>query len=158
MRHVIEAIMGPGAAAIVTRPTVNVGPIRSGPEVNVISDACIFVLDMRLSAGLVRDWVLALIYALILQYDDAWVKLVVQEASSNSASYSTLDYPMAALLPDNSKLVAPGADKPLAVPSMRTVDYKHHRYTDISAYVYGCSPHTSKDDCSVIEQRRSQEG
>jgi succinyl-diaminopimelate desuccinylase len=150
VRRRIDEMMGPGTSAIIARPTVNVGTIRGGLKVNMIPDTCVFELDIRLPVGLVRDQVLELISSLIPKYDEATFELSVHEAASNPFSFSSISHPMVNLLADNAALVAPNSDRPVAIPSMGATDCKHYRYAGVPAYVYGCSPKTSKQFFSPV--------
>jgi succinyl-diaminopimelate desuccinylase len=143
-RKVVDEIMGPGTAAIIARPTVNVGTIKGGLKVNMIPDSCTFELDIRLPVGLTREHVLDLIRSIIPKYKEANIELSIHEAASNPFSFSSLSHPMISLLADNAKRIAPDADRPLAIPSMGATDCKHYRYMGVPAYDYGCSPKTSE--------------
>jgi succinyl-diaminopimelate desuccinylase len=139
----IDEAMGAGTAAIIFRPTVNVGTIQGGLKVNMIPDLCVFALDIRLPVGLTRNHVLALIESIIAEYKEAKIELSIHEAASNPFSFSSLSHPMIALLANNAKILAPEADRPQAIPSMGATDCKHYRYAGVPAFVYGCSPKTS---------------
>jgi acetylornithine deacetylase/succinyl-diaminopimelate desuccinylase-like protein len=149
VQKLIDEMMGPGTAAIITRPTVNVGTIKGGLKVNMIPDTCVFELDIRLPVGLSRAQVLDLIQSIIPNYKQATIELSVQEAASNPFSFSSISHPIVDYLANNAQLMEPNADKPLAIPSMGATDCKHYRYAGIPAYVYGCSPLTSKSMLSL---------
>ena len=140
----IDETMGAGTSAIILRPTVNVGTIRGGLKVNMIPDTCTFELDIRLPVGLYKEQVLDLIKSIIPKYTEATIELSIHEAASNPFSFSSMSHPMVALLADNAKAIAPEADRPVAIPSMGATDCKHYRYAGVPAFVYGCSPLTSK--------------
>jgi succinyl-diaminopimelate desuccinylase len=144
VQKVVDDIMGPGTATIIGRPTVNVGTIKGGLKVNMIPDLCTFELDIRLPVGLTREHVLDVIQSIIPKYKEASIELSVHEAASNPFSFSNISHPMVSLLADNAKLIAPNADRPVAIPSMGATDCKHYRYAGVPAYVYGCSPKTSE--------------
>jgi acetylornithine deacetylase/succinyl-diaminopimelate desuccinylase-like protein len=58
VRAAIDSIMGPGAADIMLVPKLNVGVIRGGLKVNMISEQCVFEADVRLPIGLKAETVL----------------------------------------------------------------------------------------------------
>lgn len=144
VQRVIDDMMGPGTSTIIARPTVNVGTIRGGVKVNMIPDTCVFELDIRLPVGLTRGDVLDLIRSIIPKYEAASIELSVHEAASKPSSFSSISHPMIDILASNAKLVAPNAERPVAIPSMGATDCKRYRYAGVPAYVYGCSPKTSE--------------
>lgn len=151
VRKLIDETMGPGTSDIILRPTVNVGTIKGGVKVNMIPDTCTFELDIRMPVGLLKEQVLDLIQrSIIPRYaPDATIEISVHQAASNPFSYSSPTHPMVGLLADNaefltSSLTDEGPIKPLAIPSMGATDCKHYRYAGVPAFVYGCSPMTSK--------------
>lgn len=152
VRELIDEMMGVGTADIILRPTVNVGTIKGGVKVNMIPDTCTFELDIRMPVGLLKEQVLDLIRGSIIPgyAPDAAIEMSVHQAASNPYSYSSLNHPMVGLLADNAQslsahqAVERGTARPLAIPSMGATDCKHYRYAGVPAFVYGCSPATSK--------------
>ena len=142
----IDETMGEGTAAIIARPTVNVGTIKGGLKVNMIPDTCVFELDIRLPVGLLAQQVLDVIDAIIPRYPNASVQIEPQTAASNQYSFSSIRHPIVNLIADNSKAVSSSFKRPTAIPSMGATDCKHYRYAGVPAYVYGCSPKTSEFD------------
>lgn len=143
----IDDIMGPGTAAVIAKPTVNIGTIEGGigAAINMIPDTCRFSLDIRMPVGLTRDDVLPVIEAATEKYKPAAAfDLSVVEPASNPASVSPLDHPVLGLLIDNAHELAPDDPAPLAIPSMGATDCKHYRYAGIPAYIYSGSPRTSR--------------
>lgn len=148
----IDETMGKGTSDIILRPTVNVGTIKGGVKVNMIPDLCVFELDIRMPVGLLKEKVLELIQqSIIPKYAPAaTIEIDVHQAASNPFSYSSPNHPMVGLLAENAESLTSnladedGAVRPLAIPSMGATDCKHYRYAGIPAFVYGCSPMTSK--------------
>lgn len=138
----VDRAMGPGTSTVIARPTVNIGTIKGGLKVNMIPEQCIFEIDIRLPIGLVTDQVMTVIHSVILHYPNATIKLRKQEAASNPSSYSSIDHDMVKHLTQNVELV--GGSRPAIIPSMGATDCKHYRYAGVPAYVYGCSPFSSK--------------
>ncbi|KAF9889451.1 hypothetical protein FE257_007353 [Aspergillus nanangensis] len=134
----VDKAMGPNTSSIIARPTVNIGTIHGGVEVNMIPDHCRFELDIRLPVGLVADQVMAVLKAVAVRYPDAEIGLEIQDAASNPASFSPINHPIIECIRRNAKAV--GGVSPVAIPSMGATDCKHYRYSGIPAYVYGCSP------------------
>jgi acetylornithine deacetylase/succinyl-diaminopimelate desuccinylase-like protein len=138
----VDRAMGPGTSTVIGRPTVNVGTINGGLKVNMIPEECNFEVDIRLPIGLVADQVMAVINSLIPNYPDATIELRKQEAASNPSSFSSIDHAMIGHLMKNVELL--GDSSPAIIPSMGATDCKHYRYAGVPAYVYGCSPVSSK--------------
>jgi acetylornithine deacetylase/succinyl-diaminopimelate desuccinylase-like protein len=139
---VIDRAMGPGTSTIIARPTVNIGTIKGGMKVNMIPDTCQFELDIRLPVGLTAEEVIAVLDSIKQQYSNATITLRKQEAASNPSSFSPIDHAMIRCLENSVRLV--GGFLPVAIPSMGATDCKHYRYAGVPAYVYGCSPESSK--------------
>ena len=150
VRDAIDRTMGAGTAAIIARPTVNVGTIKGGLKVNMIPGTCVFELDIRLPIGLLAKQVLDTIDAIIPQYKEATITIDVQTAASNPSSYSSNNHPIVNLLAENAEQITPSIGRPIPIPSMGGTDCKHYRYAGVPAYVYGCSPTTSKLDLAFV--------
>lgn len=138
----VDQAMGPGTSTVIARPTVNIGTIKGGLKVNMIPEICIFEIDIRLPIGLVADQVMAVIDSVIPHYPEAIIELKKQEAASNPSSFSSIDHSMVEHLMQNVELVR--GSRPAMIPSMGATDCKHYRYAGVPAYVYGCSPFSSK--------------
>lgn len=144
VKKAIDEAMGEGAASIIARPTVNVGTIKGGLKVNMIPDTCVFELDIRLPVGLFADQVLDVIRSITPEFPDAMIEVEPQAPASNPCSFSSIEHPMVHCLSNNAKHLAPLGRRPVAIPSMGATDCKHYRYSGVPAYVYGCSPISSK--------------
>lgn len=144
VKKAIDEAMGAGAASIITRPTVNVGTIKGGLKVNMIPDVCVFELDIRLPIGLLADQVLKTIRSIAPEFPDATIEVETQTAASNPYSFSSVQHPIIHCLSKNAANLAPSGTEPVAIPSMGATDCKHYRYFGVPAYVYGCSPFSSK--------------
>lgn len=143
--RVVDEVMGKGTSSIIAAPTVNIGTIKGGVKVNMIPDTCVFELDIRLPIGLTAETVMGVIESIVQRYNaqDATIEIRKQEAASNPSSFSPISHPMVRYLMDNAKVIAPDSH-PIAIPSMGATDCKHYRYAGVPAYVYGCSPYSSK--------------
>lgn len=138
----VDRAMGGGASTIIARPTVNIGTVKGGVKVNVIPDTCVFELDVRLPIGLEAEQVMEVIHNIIPKYTESSISMEKQEAASNRSSYSPIDNPMIGYLEQNAEALTDYP--PTLIPSMGATDCKHYRYADVPAYVYGCSPKSSK--------------
>jgi acetylornithine deacetylase/succinyl-diaminopimelate desuccinylase-like protein len=138
VRGAINGAMGEGAADIVIKPTLNIGTIYGGLEVNMIPDKCVFEADIRLPTGLKADQVMEVIHGIVRRYPKATMEM--QKAASNSAVACSHNHPMVKILARNTELVA--GKRPLAILSIGATDCKFWRYNEVPAYVFGVSPQT----------------
>ncbi|KAI9163571.1 Succinyl-diaminopimelate desuccinylase [Paramyrothecium foliicola] len=148
VRDAIDRAMGAGTAAIIARPTVNIGTIKGGYKVNMIPDVCVFELDIRLPVGLLAQHVLDRIHATKPPQGTTDIQIDVQSAASNPYSFSSVKHPIVNLLVKSAQSLASNADVPVPIPSMGATDCKHYRYAGVPAYVYGCSPESKVDTAS----------
>jgi succinyl-diaminopimelate desuccinylase len=135
-RDVMDEIMGPGAAALALKATVNIGVLNGGVKVNMIPSTCVLEANKRLPVGLTAEVVLEHIRTLLESFPEA--ELAVQEAASNPASYFAIDHPLLNAIANNAEQVI--GRKPLAVPSLGATDYKFWRYLGVPPYSFGVSP------------------
>jgi len=141
VRRIVDEIMGPGAANIVLKPTVNIGTMHGGIKVNMIPDRCVVEADIRLPIGLTKDVVLKYIDDKVLpEFPPGQVNYQVQEAASNPPSHCPVDHDMVGVLAGAAEKVT--GRKPLAIPSLGATDTKFWRYRGVPAYVFGVSPET----------------
>ncbi|KAI1626729.1 acetylornithine deacetylase/succinyldiaminopimelate desuccinylase-like deacylase [Exophiala viscosa] len=141
VRKVVDEIMGPGAADIVLKPTVNIGTMHGGIKVNMIPDRCVVEADIRLPIGLTKDVVLKYIDDKVLDgFPQGQVSYQVQKAASNPPSHCPVDHDMVGVLAGAAEKVT--GRKPLAIPSLGATDTKFWRYRGVPAYVFGVSPET----------------
>lgn len=136
VRRVADEIMGPGAANILLKPTVNIGTIRGGAKVNTIPEQCVFEADIRLPIGLVRDTVLEYIDKVLYSFPETSYQ--IQEAASNPANYCEADHPFAKIIADCAEEVT--ARRPVQLAGLGGTDCKFYRYSGVPAYVYGPGP------------------
>jgi succinyl-diaminopimelate desuccinylase len=135
-RRVADEIMGPGAADILMRPTVNIGVIRGGVKVNTIPEQCVFEADIRLPIGLEAKAVLNRINEIVEEIPEA--SYDIQEAASNPANYCVADHPFATAIA-NCAADATGTT-PVMLTGLGGTDAKFYRYAGVPTYVYGPSP------------------
>ncbi|KAF2485849.1 acetylornithine deacetylase/succinyldiaminopimelate desuccinylase-like deacylase [Neohortaea acidophila] len=151
VRNTADGIMGPGAAAYMLKPSVNIGTIRGGVKVNMIPSYCVFEADIRLPIGLVKETVLARIDE-VLRSSFPEASYTVQEAATNPPAASSVEHEMVELLQRNAKLVR--GEAPVSICSLGGTDCKHFRYNGVPAYCYGPSPTTM---AAVDERVKAQE-
>lgn len=132
----IDGAMGPGAADVVVRPTLNIGTIQGGLKVNMIPGTCRFEADIRLPIGLSADRVLGVIEGILAGFPQT--EMSVQDAASNPSSSCPHDHRMVGILADNVSSIT--GVRPLAVPSLGATDCKFWRYRDVPAYIFGPAP------------------
>lgn len=70
----MDQAMGPGAAAIASRYTVNIGTIRGGLKVNMLPGECRFEADIRLPVGGSKAHVMARLADILRRYPSATVE------------------------------------------------------------------------------------
>lgn len=136
VRAAIDTAMGPGAADIVARPTLNIGTVSGGLKVNMIPATCTFEADIRLPVGLEAARVMACITDILADFPQA--EATVQEAASNPATYCPHDHPLVGIIARNVQGIT--GTRPLAVPSLGATDCKHWRRAGVPAYIYGPAP------------------
>jgi succinyl-diaminopimelate desuccinylase len=135
-QRVADDIMGPGAAGILMKPTVNIGVIHGGVKVNTIPEQCAFEADIRLPIGLEATIVLNRIDEILENFPEASYE--IQEAASNPANYCTIDHPFARAIAQCA-LETTGT-KPVFLTGLGGTDAKFYRYAGVPTYVYGPSP------------------
>ncbi|KAI9742646.1 MAG: hypothetical protein M1818_003787 [Claussenomyces sp. TS43310] len=150
VRAVIDECMGPGAANLAAKPTLNIGTMHGGVKVNMIPELCTMETDIRLPIGLTKELVLDHIHDILKSFPE--VELQVQDAASNPASHCPPDHPLLKAIAKNAKEVT--GREPLGIPSLGATDTKFWRYLGIPAYVYGPSPASmaSKDERVLISE------
>lgn len=167
VRAALDASMGPGAADLALRCTLNIGTVHGGLKVNMIPGRCVLEADIRMPLGLTAERVLAVVRGVLDRGYPGEARVVVQDAASNPAAASPHDHPMVGMLARQAVRVMGGGGggggtttssdgeeekektttttttfAPVAVPSMGATDCKHYRYAGVPAYVFGVSPET----------------
>ncbi|KAJ5152388.1 hypothetical protein N7492_010683 [Penicillium capsulatum] len=131
----VDEAMGPESSTVIAKPTVNIGTIQDGLEVNMIPEQCIFEIDIRLPIGLDANAVMAVIEPVIPNYPDARIELRKQEAH----------------LMENVALVC--GSRPAIIPSMDATDCKYYRYA--RRYVFGGHRLQPAKDCLISLPNRA---
>jgi succinyl-diaminopimelate desuccinylase len=117
VRDRADEIMGAGAAASITRPTVNIGTISGGNKVNTIPGLCSFEADVRLPCGLTAAVLMKEINIIIADFPSASVE--VQEAASNPPNWNAPDHALVRAVQRNAEgVLGKEAKKVLALPSL----------------------------------------
>ncbi|WP_019015975.1 M20/M25/M40 family metallo-hydrolase [Elioraea tepidiphila] len=144
----MDQAMGPGAAAIASRYTVNIGTIRGGLKVNMLPGECRFEADIRLPVGGSKAHVMARLADILRRYPSA----TVEELNFTEPAACDPNHEMVRHLRANARAVS-GID-PLPVISLGGTDARLWRQRGIPAYVYGPSPRGmgQKDEHVPVEE------
>jgi succinyl-diaminopimelate desuccinylase len=143
-----DRAMGPGAAAISDRLTLNIGTLSGGLKVNMIPGQCRFEADFRLPVGARKEDVLARVDAVLARYPAASVEVL------NATEPAACDplHEMVGIIRANAR-AATGID-PQPILSLGGTDARLWRQRGIPAYVYG--PHPTgmggRDECVEIAE------
>jgi len=136
VRQALDVAMGPGAADVVTRTTLNIGVLQGGLKINMIPDRCVFEADIRLPVGTEPAQVLARIEAIMPDFPQATME--VQQWHSTPPNFCEHDHPMVDLIATNALAVT--GRRPVAVPSIGSTDCRYWRRSGVPAFVYGPAP------------------
>jgi succinyl-diaminopimelate desuccinylase len=129
-----DQAMGPGAAAIMQRVTLNIGTIQGGLKVNMIPGACSFEADIRLPVGGTKDMVMAHVMAILERYPSA----TVEEINFTEPAACDPHHEMVGFLQANARAVS--GINPLPVISLGGSDARLWRQRGIPAFIYGPYP------------------
>jgi len=94
--------MGKGAADLALVGTFNIGTIKGGLKVNMISGNCVFEADIRLPISPAADIVMERIHSILEAYPEA--KVEIQKAASNPAAACAHDHPIVEILAKNGEV------------------------------------------------------
>jgi succinyl-diaminopimelate desuccinylase len=135
-RAAIDRGLGPGAADVASRLTVNIGVLRGGVKVNMLPGEAVIEADLRLPVGLDRHDVLAAVTKILERYPD--VTMEPDASQGFNATWSDPDHPMVRIVQDNVE--ASLGFRPPAIVSLGGTDCRFWRARGVPAFVYGCSP------------------
>jgi succinyl-diaminopimelate desuccinylase len=130
----IERALGPGAADIVNRVTVNVGRIEGGLKVNMIPGECRMEVDIRLPLGVERETVLKELQSILARYPSAELEEINYTAGYWCDPHGT----MIGLMQNNVEKLTGSRPKPIV--SLGGTDARLWRKAGVPAYVYGPHP------------------
>lgn len=131
----METAMGPGAAATVSKITLNIGTIQGGLKVNMIPGECSFEADIRLPVGIERDGLIPEIEKILARYPEA----EMEEINYSAPSYCDPYGDMMQIIRDNVEELR--GYRPTPVVSLGGTDARLWRYEGVPAYIYGVFPH-----------------
>jgi len=134
-QDVADQAMGPGAAAILPKITLNIGTISGGLKNNMIPGECSFEADIRLPVGVPKEFVMDAVAEIAAQYPEA----VWEETNCNLPSYCDPYGEMMGIIQNAAEELR--GERPKPVVSLGGTDARLWRYLDIPAYVYGPFPH-----------------
>jgi succinyl-diaminopimelate desuccinylase len=133
-RAEIDRALGPGAADIVGRVTVNVGRMEAGLKVNMIPSECRLEIDIRLPLGIERDRVMHEIETIVARHPEASVEEINHTAGYWCDPHGT----MIGIMQDNVETLTGARPKPIV--SLGGTDARLWRREGVPAYVYGPHP------------------
>ncbi|MGH6931646.1 MAG: M20/M25/M40 family metallo-hydrolase [Dongiaceae bacterium] len=133
-RDAIERALGPGAADIVQKVTLNIGRIDGGLKVNMIPGECKVEADIRLPVGLEKPRVMDAVKKILARHPG----VTVEEINYNPPSWCDPFGEMVGFIQYNVRSISSHDPKP--VISLGGTDARLWRYLGIPAYVYGPRP------------------
>jgi succinyl-diaminopimelate desuccinylase len=144
----METAMGAGAAATVSRVTLNVGTIHGGLKVNMVPGECVFEADIRLPIGVEKRQVLDRVAEVLALYPEA----TLRETQFSPPSWCDPNGEMVEILQRNVQALK--SFTPVPIVSLGGTDARLWRYRGIPAYVYGPFPRGmgSTDEHVEIEE------
>ena len=149
---VIDKAMGPGAAEILQKVTVNIGIIRGGLKTNMIPAECMFEADIRVPVGLDKEPIMAEIEKIVANYPEVTVKELDEVPEYTPPSVCDPNGKMVSYIQANVKRLK--GFEPKAMVSLGGTDTRLWRYRNVPAYVYGPFPHAlgTADEHVEIEE------
>ncbi|MEM6933230.1 MAG: M20/M25/M40 family metallo-hydrolase [Pseudomonadota bacterium] len=133
-REASDRAMGPGAADVLPKVTLNIGTIKGGLKNNMIPHTCIFEADVRLPVGVSREQVIAEVETIAARHPHA----TLVEDKCNPPSWCDPNGEMMGILQDTVEGL--GRPRPTPIVSIGGTDARLWRYEGIPAYVYGPFP------------------
>ncbi|QRM33092.1 ArgE/DapE family deacylase [Microvirga sp. VF16] len=130
----IDKAYGPGASAIISSTTLNVGAIKGGVKINMVPSDCEFEVDIRTPPDVPHAEVMERLRTIVSAFPEAEVEVLDQDAASTSPP----DHPMVRALIQNAMHVSDVEPKPII--ALGGCDARLWRYAGIPAFVYGPSP------------------
>jgi succinyl-diaminopimelate desuccinylase len=142
----IDRGLGPGAADVARRLTVNIGTIHGGVKANMLPGDCVIEADIRLPIGLDWESVLAEVNDILKNYPE--VSLDAPPNHTMNATWCDPEHEMVRIMQDNVQSLL--GFRPPAIVSLGGTDCRFWRSKGVPAYVYGPSPEgMGKPDESV---------
>ncbi|MBY8977059.1 M20/M25/M40 family metallo-hydrolase [Rhodobacteraceae bacterium NNCM2] len=133
-REASDRAMGPGAADVLPKVTLNIGTINGGLKNNMIPHTCTFEADIRLPVGSSREQVLAEVEKILARHPNA----TMVEDMCNPPSWCDPYGEMMEIIQNTVESL--GRSRPTPIVSIGGTDARLWRYEGIPAYVYGPSP------------------
>jgi succinyl-diaminopimelate desuccinylase len=136
VRRALEEGLGPGAAELASKVTVNIGMIEGGLKTNMIPSECRLEADIRLPVGVGKARVREQVEQILKDFPE----VTVEEMSNpeDEANWCDPDGRMLRLIQDAAERVA--GIRPLPVITLAATDARYWRQRGVPAYIYGCSP------------------
>jgi succinyl-diaminopimelate desuccinylase len=136
VRRALEQGVGPGAADLASKVTVDIGMIEGGLETNMIPSECRLEADIRLTVGVGKARVREQVEQILKDFPE----VTVEEMSNpeDEANWCNPDGRMPRLVQDAAVRVT--LIRPMPVITLAATDAKYWRQRRVPAYIYGCSP------------------
>ena len=134
VRRALEQGLGPDAADLATKITVNIGMIEGVLKSNMIPSECRLEADIRLPVGKAR--VREQVERILKDFPE----VTVEEMSNrvDEANWCNPDGRMPRLVQDAAVRVT--LIRPMPVITLAATDARYWRQRGVPAYIYGCSP------------------
>ncbi|MEO1457937.1 MAG: M20/M25/M40 family metallo-hydrolase [Pseudomonadota bacterium] len=133
-RDASDRAMGPGAADVLPKITLNIGLIEGGLKNNMIPGHCSFEADIRLPIGVEPELIRAEVARIAADFPEA----TYEEYRCNPPSWCDPYGEMMEILQDTVESL--GRPRPTPIVSIGGTDARLWRYEGIPAYVYGPFP------------------
>jgi len=133
-QEIADKAMGPGAAEILPKITLNIGTISGGLKNNMIPGECHFEADIRLPVGCTKEFIMAEVEKIAAGHPEA----TFEEVTCNLPSYCDPFGEMMGIIQNTVEELR--GFRPSPVVSLGGTDARLWRYIDVPAYVYGPSP------------------
>lgn len=147
-RETLDRTVGPGAADVMPRVTVSVGPIEGGEKVNMIANHCRAEVDVRWPPGLCWEDLRERFAEIVARSDHArWQVMKISETNVCDPSARIFQ-----LVAENAEAVT--GTRPVPALTLGGTDCRLWRWRDIPSVVYGPTNHNigAPDECVLIPE------
>lgn len=135
-RSAIDNGLGPGAAEVAQRITLNIGTLNGGVKINMLPSECVINADIRLPVGITKEDVVGEVGRILKNYPEVTLEQLNDPVLE--ANWSNPEGEMVLILKENAYSLA--GVRPWPIISLGGTDCRFWRVRGVPAYVYGCSP------------------
>jgi len=128
--------LGPGAAQVAQRVTLNIGTLSGGVKVNMLPGECDIGVDIRLPPGVTSAEMLGVVERVCARFPE--VSIESPPRAPVDPTLSDPLHPMVGILQDTVETLA--GFRPAPVISLGGTDCRFWRRAGVPAFVYGPSP------------------